>query len=183
MAGKGKPEAGVASRPSPRGLPGTLGRVQARTFAFCSRRCRSGLNTEALVTILVVAMIVVVVLLLIRAATSRRRAPNLRPLTSEARERYIDDWDGIEAKFVDSPEQAVREAEALVMSVLRERGHPLTDRDLPDESRRAHRLAYSSRDRTEGMRQALLEYRALMERMLGPQQQGVRTEPGRRELA
>jgi hypothetical protein len=140
------------------------------------------MSTQALVTILVVAMIVVVLLILIRAATGRRRTPQLRPLTTESRERYINDWDDIEAKFVDSPEQAVREAEALVMSVLRERGHPLMDRDLPDEMQRAHRLAYSSRDRTEGMRQALLQYRSLMERMAGPQED-VRHEASRREMA
>ena len=140
------------------------------------------MSTEALVTILVIAMIVVVLLILIRAATSRRRMPHLRALTSESRERYINDWDDIEAKFVDSPEQAVREAEALVMSVLRERGHPLTDRDLPDEMQRAHRLSYSSRDRTEGMRQALLQYRSLMERMAGPQDE-ARREVRRREMA
>lgn len=133
-------------------------------------------------TVLVVAMIVVVVLLLIRAATGRRKVPQLRELTPESRERYVNDWDDIETKFVDSPEQAVREAEALVMSVLRERAHPLTDRDLPDEVQRAHRLAYSSRDRTEGMRQALLQYRSLMERMVGPQDDS-RRDATRREMA
>ena len=140
------------------------------------------LSTETLVTILVVAMIAVVLLLLIRAATGRRRAPHLRALAAESRERYINEWDDIETKFVDSPEQAVREAEALTMSVLRERGHPLTDRDLPDEVRRAHRLAYSGRDRTEGLRQALLQYRSLMERMVGPQDD-ARRDVRRRELA
>jgi len=140
------------------------------------------MSTEALVTILVVAMIVVVLLILARALTGRRRSPRLRPLTAESRERYINDWDDIEAKFVDSPEQAVREAEALVMSVLRERGHPLMDRELPDEMQRAHRLAYSARDRTEGMRQALLQYRSLMERMAGSQDE-LRGEVRRREMA
>ena len=133
-------------------------------------------------TILVVAMIVVVALVLIRAATGRRRMPRLRQLTPESRERFVNDWDDIETKFVDSPEQAVREAEALVMSVLRERGHPLTERDLPDEVQRAHRLAYSTRDRTEGMRQALLQYRSLMERMVGPQDD-ARRDVRRREMA
>ena len=68
------------------------------------------------------------------------------------------------------------------MSVLRERGHPLTERDLPTEMQRAHKLGYMSKDRTEGMRQALLHYRALMERMVGPEAQ-ARREPRRREMA
>jgi hypothetical protein len=133
--------------------------------------------------ILIVALVVVVVLLLIRAATAGRRArPNLRPLPAESRDRYIGEWDQIEEKFVDSPDQAVREAESLVLSVLRERGHPLTERDLPVEIRRAHKLGYSSRDRTEGMRQALLHYRAVMERMVGPEDEAHR-EDRRREMA
>jgi hypothetical protein len=140
------------------------------------------MDTGTLVTILVVALIVVVLLLLLRAAGVGRRRPQLRALAAESRDRYIADWDEIETKFVDAPEQAVREAEALVMSVLRERGHPLTERDLPQEVQRAHRLGYSSRDRTEGMRQALLHYRTVMERMVGPEDK-TRPEQRRREMA
>jgi hypothetical protein len=140
------------------------------------------MDTGTLVTILVVALIVVVLLVLIRAAGLGRRRPSLRPLPAESRDKYANEWDDIETKFVDSPEQAVREAEALVMSVLRERGHPLTERDLPQEVQRAHRLGYSSRDKTEGMRQALLHYRAVMERMLGPEDL-ARREARKREMA
>ncbi|TMC82008.1 MAG: hypothetical protein E6I61_11245 [Chloroflexi bacterium] len=85
-------------------------------------------------------------------------------------------------KFVEAPEQAVREAEALVMAMLRERGHPLTDRDLPAEVQRAHKLGYTSKDKTEGMRQAILHYRAVMERMVGTEDQ-ARREQRRREMA
>ncbi|HSS62183.1 MAG TPA: hypothetical protein VLK30_12095 [Candidatus Limnocylindrales bacterium] len=140
------------------------------------------MDTGTLVTILVVAMVVVVVLVLIRAAGVGRRRPQLRALTAESRDKYISDWDEIETKFVEAPEQAVREAEALVMSVLRERGHPLTERDLPQEVQRAHRLGYASRDKTEGMRQALLHYRAVVERMVGPEDPVLR-EQRRREMA
>ena len=127
------------------------------------------MDTGTLVAILVVALVIVVVLFLVRAAGIGRSRPKLRPLTPESRDRYIHDWDEIETKFVEAPEQAVREAEALVMSVMRERGHPLTERDLPQEVQRAHRLGYTSKDRTEGMRQALLQYRAVGERMVGPE--------------
>jgi hypothetical protein len=141
------------------------------------------MDTGTLVMILVVALIVVVLLLLIRAATAGHRSrPRLQALPPESRERYISEWDEIENKFVDAPEQAVREAEALVMSVLRERGHPLTERDLPVEVQRAHRLGYSSKDRTEGMRQALLHYRGVMERMVGSEGE-VRREQQKREMA
>src|SRR5690349_12190131 len=140
------------------------------------------MDTGTLVAILVVALVVVVVLFLVRAAGIGRSRPKLRPLTPESRDRYIHDWDEIETKFIEAPEQAVREAEALVMAVMRERGHPLTERDLPQEVQRAHRLGYSSRDRTEGMRQALLHYRAAMERMVGPEAE-ARAEQRRREMA
>jgi len=140
------------------------------------------MDTGTLVTILVVALVVVVLLFLIRAAGVGRRRPQLRPLSAESRDRYANEWDEIETKFVDAPEQAVREAEALVMSVLRERGHPLLERDLPREVQRAHRLGYSSRDKTEGMRQALLHYRAVMERMVGPEDKALRDQR-RREMA
>src|SRR5881275_2545140 len=141
------------------------------------------MDTGTLVTILVIALVVVVLLFLVRAAGVGRRRPKLRTLAPESRDRYASEWDEIETKFVDSPEQAVREAESLVMSVLRERGHPLTERDLPSEVQRAHKLGYSTRgDRTEGMRQALLHYRGVMERMVGPEDQAKREER-RRELA
>src|SRR5437588_13117395 len=133
------------------------------------------MNTGTLITSLVVALVVVVLLFLVRAAGLGRSRPKLRPLPPGSRDRYINEWDEIETKFVDNPEQAVREAEALVMSVLRERGHPLTERDLPSEVQRAHKLGYSTRgDRTEGMRRALLHYRGVMERMVGPEDQAKR---------
>src|SRR5437762_6459926 len=138
------------------------------------------MDIGTLITILVVALVVFVLLFLMRAAGVGRRRAKLRPLPAESRDRYIHDWDEIETKFVDSPEQAVREAEALVMSVMRDRGHPLTERDLPQEMRRAHKL--SSRNQTEGMRQALLHYRSLMERMVGTEDQAQR-EKRRREMA
>src|SRR6266446_9901288 len=127
------------------------------------------MDTGTLIAILLVALVIVVLLFLVRAAGIGRSRPKLRPLTPESRDMYIHDWDEIETKFVENPEQAVREAEALVMALLRERGHPLTERDLPQEMQRAHRLGYASKDRTEGMRQALLQYRAVVERMVGPE--------------
>src|SRR5438094_9643623 len=138
------------------------------------------MDTGTLVTILVIALVVVVLLFLVRAAGVGRRRPKLRTLAPESRDRYVSEWDEIETKFVDSAEQAVREAEALVMSVMRERGHPLTERDLPNEMRRAHKLR--SNKGTEGMRQALLHYRGLMERMVGTEDQ-ARREQQRREMA
>jgi hypothetical protein len=140
------------------------------------------MDTGTLITLLMVALVVVVLLFVFRAAGLGRRRQRLRPLEAESRDKYISDWDEIETKFLDSPEQAVREAEALVMSVLRERGHSLKERELPHAMQEAHRLGYKSKDKTEGMRQAILHYRVVMERMVGPEDQ-ARREQRRRELA
>ena len=125
------------------------------------------MDTGFLVTIAVVVLAVVVLLLILRAAGVGRSRPKLRPLSPSARMRYMNQWDVLEARFVDSPEESVRQAETVVMSVLHERGHPLSDGDLPADMKRAHKHAYGSRDRTEGMRKAMLKYRGVMERMVG----------------
>jgi hypothetical protein len=140
------------------------------------------MDAQTMVVAGAVALVVIVLLLLIRAGGARRRTPRMHPLSPEARERYISDWDDVEAKFVDAPEQAVREAEALVMSVLRERGHPLTERDQPSEMRRARKLSHTSRDKTEALRLAMLQYRGIMERMMGSPE-AARSDVGRREIA
>jgi hypothetical protein len=139
-----------------------------------------------LVTIAVIVLAVVALLLILRAVGVGRSRPKLRDLSPSARMRYINQWDQIEMRFIDAPEEAVRQAETIVMSVLHERGHPLSDRNLPDEVKRAHKHAYGSRDRTEGMRQAMLHYRAVMERMVGAEPTELEREEEqrrRREMA
>jgi hypothetical protein len=139
-----------------------------------------------LVTIAVIVLAVVALLLILRAVGVGRSRPKLRNLSPSARMRYINQWDQIEMRFIDAPEEAVRQAETIVMSVLHERGHPLSDRNLPDEVKRAHKHAYGSRDRTEGMRQAMLHYRAVMERMVGAEPTELEREEEqrrRREMA
>ena len=44
-------------------------------------------------------------------------------------------------------------------------------------------LGYTSRDKTEGMRQALLHYRSLMEQMVGAQTDRTAEPPSKREMA
>jgi hypothetical protein len=135
-------------------------------------------------TTLVVGLAVLVILLMLVSARVGRRAgqANLIPLSNESRDRYLVEWDRIETRFVDAPEEAVREADALVISMLRERRHSLDSRKLPKDVRQARDDASMRRgDRTEGLRRALLLYRATMEKMVGAP---VRTErDGRREMA
>lgn len=137
------------------------------------------MSTTTLAVIGLAALVIVLMLVFARGARHRRF--DMVPLTNDSRDRYLTEWDRIEMRFVDAPEEAVREADALVMSLLRERRHPLEERRLPREMQDAHHDATVKGDRTEGMRRALLHYRAVMEKMVGAP---VRAErDGRREMA
>jgi hypothetical protein len=139
------------------------------------------MDQTALVVIGLAVLVIVLVLLLGGRGGRRVRQGDLVALSDESRGRYIMEWDRIEARFVDAPEEAVREADSVVMSVMRERRHPLEERRLPKEIRAARRDATMGRgDRTEGMRRAMLQYRSVMERMAGARS---RDRDGRREMA
>ena len=140
------------------------------------------MSTTALV-IIGLALLVIVLIVLIGGKGRSGRRIEMIPLADESRDRYLADWDRIEMRFVDAPAEAVREADALVMSVLRERRHPLEERRLPSEMREARRDASMEKgDKTEGMRRALIHYRAVMEKTVGgPVRSGERD--GRREMA
>src|SRR5439155_366361 len=80
-------------------------------------------------------------------------------------------WEQIAARFVNEPLEAVNEADALVLSVLRERGHPLDYERLPGRMREARRQRISGQERagTEALRQSLLNYRAVFEEIVRDQ--------------
>ena len=54
---------------------------------------------------------------------------NIRDLDSTERERFSNQWESIQARFVDSPKGAVTEADDLVSSVMKARGYPVSDFD------------------------------------------------------
>lgn len=138
------------------------------------------MDTTALVVIGVAVLVIVLVLMFARGGWRVRHA-DLVPLSDESRDRYLTEWDRIQTRFVDAPEEAVREADSVVMSVLRERRHPLETRRLPHDVDKARRDASRGRgDRTEGKRRAMLRYRAVMDKMVG---MPARDRKGRRELA
>jgi hypothetical protein len=119
----------------------------------------------------VIIGLAVVVILLVLVFGRRGRIGgrfDMVPLSNESRDRYLADWDRIEMMFVDAPKDAVSEADALVMAVLRERRHPLEVSRLPKDMQLARRDASMEKgDRTEAMRQAMLRYRAVMEKIVG----------------
>lgn len=138
--------------------------------------------TTLVVQGVIVLMIIAIFVAFVRAAQARRRPP-LMPLAAEAVDRYVNAWDHLETRFLDSPEQAVREADSLVMTLLRERGHPLEDHRLPGHLQQARREgAARVGSGTENLRHSMLHYRSVMEEMIGRQYR-ERERTGRRETA
>jgi hypothetical protein len=117
----------------------------------------------------------------------------LRPLSDEARERYVEEWQTTQARFVDDPTGAVSEADDLVQRVMRDRGYPVDDfeqraadisvehPELVERYRTANGIARAS-DRgeasTEDLRHSVRHYRALFVELLdvGDDDQGANVD-------
>ncbi len=112
---------------------------------------------------------------------SRRERLEIRPLSADARSRYADAWRVTQTRFVDQPDDAVQEANRLVMAVMRERGYPVDDFEqqaadvsvdhpaVVENYRAAHAIAEANlagTATTEDLRQAMVHYRALFEELL-----------------
>jgi hypothetical protein len=131
----------------------------------------------------VVAFMVIMILLALSGRIGRYSRRALRPLAPEAVDRYSAAWDRIESHFMDAPEEAVREADALVLALLGELGHPLADDRLPNGVMQARRAAEGREVRgTEGLRRAMLYYRGVIENMVGSAMKRAEVS-GRREVA
>ncbi len=111
----------------------------------------------------------------------RREGLDVRPLEPEQRERYAGEWRNVQARFVDEPQQAVRESDHLVKEVMRQRGYPVDDFDqraddisvdhphVVENYRSAGHIAERNERgeaSTEDLRQATVHYRALFEELL-----------------
>lgn len=137
------------------------------------------MSTTTIVVLGIVILAVIVIAVILATRSGRMRRPALRPLAADSRERYVTQWDKVESRFVDSPDDAVREADALLLALLGEREHPLAEDKLPANMRKARREAvgHEGKGGTEGMRQALLHYRSVIEEYARPDE---REEPQRR---
>jgi hypothetical protein len=105
----------------------------------------------------------------------------LRPLPALRRDELWSRWERVQAQFVDDPAAAVREAHALLTTVMHDEGYPTGRFDDEVELlsvhhptavqhyREAHRLADErarGRTATEELRLAMIHYRALFEDLL-----------------
>jgi len=118
----------------------------------------------------------------LRERERRHAELELRDLAPEARTRYAAAWEEIQARFLDDPTAAVRDADALVTELIAERGYPAGEYEeqvahLSVEHARtlghyrdAHEISLLS-DRgeatTEQLRQAVVHYRTLFSELLG----------------
>jgi hypothetical protein len=112
----------------------------------------------------------------------RIEALEIRPLKTEERDAFADQWRVQQGRFVDDPRAAVAEADRLVAEVMRRRGYPMSDFEqraadisvdhprVVEHYRVAHDIALRHQRgeaSTEDLRNAMVHYRALFEELLG----------------
>src|SRR5262249_3266565 len=106
---------------------------------------------------------------------------HVRPLTQEQSARYAATWRSLQAQFVDDPQQAIVEADHVLIDVMHARGYPMVDceqraadisvdhPEVVEHYRAAHAVAGSAvrgEASTEDMRQAMVHYRALFDDLI-----------------
>jgi hypothetical protein len=116
-------------------------------------------------------------------ADRAKRVENLkvRELAPIERERFTNQWNSLQLRFVDSPKGAVAEADDLLVLLMQTRGYPMSDFEqraadisvdhpiVVDNYRSAHAIALRLRNgevSTEDLRKAMIHYRALFEEMV-----------------
>jgi hypothetical protein len=117
----------------------------------------------------------------LRERAERVNRFNLRKLSHDQVDAFAREWRRIQARFVDDPDGAVGEADQLVTQVMTARGYPLEDFDrraadlsvdhpvVVQNYRIARELALRRQRAeadTEEMRQAVVNYRALVDELL-----------------
>ena len=118
----------------------------------------------------------------------QREKLEIKPLSEAARSRHLEEWSAVQQRFLDDPAGAVGWAERLVQRVLDERGYPdeedadtrtdVISVDHPDVVQRyrhgremAHAKSTAGADRTENLRKAMVDFRAVLEALLEPERE------------
>jgi hypothetical protein len=119
---------------------------------------------------------------------------SIRDLPGGDRERYAEDWAGVQKRFVDDPSLAVAEADKLVITVMAARGYPMSDFEqraadisvnypgVVQNYRSAREIVVRHGNRqstTEDLRQAMVYFRSLFDELLAspkPENRGVSHE-------
>jgi hypothetical protein len=118
----------------------------------------------------------------LRERAAQRDQLDIRDLSPAAASRYQQQWAGLQQQFVDLPAAAVRDAQLLVTTVMRDRGYPTGDpderesmlsvdhADIVNRYRAATQIEarnQAGKATTEELRQAMQHYRSLFDALLG----------------
>jgi hypothetical protein len=114
----------------------------------------------------------------------RRDQLEIKELDPQVQAQFAEEWAAIQARFVDTPAEAVASADALLTTVMEVRGYPVEDEDErtllvaadhPEvighyrEARQAHqRYVSEGEGDTEVLRQSFMHYRDLFEALVPP---------------
>jgi hypothetical protein len=114
---------------------------------------------------------------------------HLRSLTAEDRSRFTEQWDRVQAHFVDAPAGAVAEADQLLGDIMATCGYPMGDFEqraadisvdhpvVVQNYRGAHDIALrqaKGQATTEDLRRAMIHYRALFEDLVYERKEAVK---------
>jgi hypothetical protein len=123
--------------------------------------------------------------------TERVKKFHLRPLSADDRARFTEQWDRVQAHFVDAPAGAVAEADQLLGDLMATCGYPMSDFEqrvadisvehpvVTQNYRAAHEIALrqaKGQASTEDLRRAMIHYRALFDDLVSQPKEGVVVE-------
>jgi hypothetical protein len=109
---------------------------------------------------------------------------DLRPLSEQERRHFTESWGSTQARFVDEPTEAIREADHLITEAMRARGYPMSDWEqraddlsvehpqVVEHYRSSHEVAVMAERgeaTTEQLRQAMQHYRAVFSEVVDPE--------------
>lgn len=142
--------------------------------------------SQGAMVVILIAIVAVLIVIGIVVAMRGRLGIGMRKLPEESRERYARAWSEVESRFIEDPRTATQEADRVVVRMLSERGAKLdNDREMPRDLREARQAASSDQGRqgTEGMRQAMVHYKKLVDDSVGTKTEQRHEEDRKREVA
>ncbi|MGW0658983.1 hypothetical protein [Streptodolium elevatio] len=107
---------------------------------------------------------------------------DIRELPDAEKDKYEDAWSALQERFVESPSDALAEADVLITRVMHDRGYPTGARekrmeilsvryghsiDRYRQAQEIERLREAGKASTEDLRQAMLHHRTLFTDLLG----------------
>lgn len=118
----------------------------------------------------------------LESRTARMEKVQIRELTAGNRDRFVQEWEHTQARFVDDPVGAIRTADGLIGEVMELRGYPVGDfetrsadlsvdhPEVVSNYRAAHGVSLRNDDgaaTTEELRRAMVNYRELFQDLVG----------------